>query len=102
MWDCYGLEYLFNITDWDRKRVWSVLKEEVHPASPNLQTLILRAKYNSQRHYEIYLFDADNSITEDDIRDLFKTNPQFIVDFIRKNGNPLYTDRHDTHKRVIV
>ena len=102
MWDCHGLECLFNITDWDHKRVWATLKEEEQPRCPNLQTLLMRARVNSHRHYEIYLFDADNCITEDDIRDQFTDHPQFIVDFIRKNGIKLYSDKITLKNRVII
>lgn len=92
MWCSEGLECLFNITDWEKKKVWSTLKNEKHPKAPNLQMLIIRARVNSHRIYELYIFDADESLSECDIREMFDENPQFLVDFIRKNGEKIYSD----------
>lgn len=102
MWDMYGLEMLFDVTDWSKKVTWATLKEEPVPGGPNLQLMILRARTNSQRCYEIYSFNAESNISEQDIKSAFKDNPQPIVDFIRKNGEKIYSDRSDTQKQVIV
>lgn len=97
----YGLEMLFNVSDWSKKVTWATLKEEPVPGGPSLQMMIIRAKMNSQRQYEIYSFDAEDGITELDIRKGFEDNPQVIVDFIRENGEKIYSDRHNTLKQVI-
>ncbi len=93
MWDQHGLECLFDITGMDHKLIMSMLKGEKFTAPFNIVTMILRARYNSQRHYEIYTFNADNDIDSDTVKQLFDTDPQFIVDFIRREGRQLYSDR---------
>jgi hypothetical protein len=66
-----------------------------------LQSLILRARANSQRHYEIYQFTTDG-IDMDDVKSMFEDNPQFIVNHIRKNGRKIYSDRFEIKNSVIV
>ena len=95
MWDCYGLESAVRIDDFDQQRVLAILKGEDPTKVPlplNLSLWQLRAQVNSQRHYEIYTFDSgDFSLT--DVRNLFETTPQVIVDFVREHGTKIYSDR---------
>lgn len=110
MWDNTGLECLINVTKhekeldiWEKKKMISVLKEEslleLKPKIP-LREMIIRARANNQRHYEIYGFTS--TISEKDVRDMFKREPQFIVDWIRENGVKIYSDRVKTKDVVIV
>ena len=102
MWDMYGLECLFNVTEWSKKKTWATLKEETISDGPSIQMMILRARFNSQRSYEIYSFTALEGVTEQSIRETFETAPQGLVDFIRANGEKIYSDRIDTKKQVIT
>ena len=85
-------------------KIWNTLKEkptvEPYKSTIPLQNLILRARYNSQRHYEIYQFVTDG-LDMDDVKVMFDTNPQMIVDHIRKNGKQIYSDRFETDKVLI-
>jgi arsenate reductase-like glutaredoxin family protein len=63
---------------------------------------MLRARYNSQRHYEIYTVNMDESISEQDIRDMFETSPQGMADLIRERGHKMYSDRVDQKQVKIV
>ena len=99
MWCNEGLETLINITKNEQENIISVLKDEgIRHANP-IQYMILRARYNPQRHYEIYVFDSE--LGEEDIRSMFESNPQVIVDAIREIGHQLYSDR-ETKRPVIV
>jgi hypothetical protein len=100
MWDMYGLECLFDTGEWQKQYMWSILKEEDRPQGPNLQMMILRAKMNNQRCYEIYSFNAEDDLTEDAIKLAFEVAPQGIVDFIRTNGNKIFSDR--TEKKAVI
>lgn len=102
MWDMYGLECLFNVTDWHKKKTWAVLKDESFDQGPSIQMMMLRARVNSQRCYEIYSFNADDGVTEESIRNAFNENPQPIVEFIRKNGEKIYSDRSETKRQIIT
>jgi cell division ATPase FtsA len=61
----------------------------------------MRAQANTQRHYEIYAIGVDGSITQDDIAEMFRTDPQYAADLIRAQGEKIYSDRR-TQKDVIV
>ena len=70
MWCNEGLECVVDLTEDEKNRTWSVLTGKP-PVSrlPSLHHLILRAKFNMQRHYEIYTVEATEGISADDIRD---------------------------------
>ena len=82
--------------------MWSALKgEEPKARLPGLDILILRARANPQRNYEIYTVQVDPDVSLKDIQDMFKDTPQFIVDLVRARGHKLYSDRLYTEDRVI-
>ena len=62
--------------------------------------LLLRARVNSQRQYEIYEFNSTLSYTE--LKDAFNTSPQPIVEWIRKNGVKVYSDYIKSDRKVIA
>jgi len=103
MWDCTGLEYIGDITADDQRVMWETLqgKESPRRALANPHHLRLRAQFNPQRHYEIYIVEATDGITADDIRDMFEANPQMAADTIRRLGTVFYSDRA-TQKAAIV
>ena len=102
MWCNEGLECVVDLTEDEKNRTWSVLKGKP-PVSqlPSIHHLILRARYNTQRHYEIYTVEATESITADDIRDMFEGSPQTAADTIRERGNCLHSDRV-TDDRILI
>jgi hypothetical protein len=103
VWDCYGLESLFNITDWSFKATYNTLMELAPPTHIPLNELMLRARYNPQRNYEIYTFQANKDVTELSLREAFDADPQYMADWVRKNGSKLYSDREtEKGKRVIT
>lgn len=92
MWDCDGLESLFDITGMDHEAMLAGLKGETFKAPFHIGTMILRARYNSQRSYEIYTFSTDPDIDYDCVKEMFKYSPQVIVDAIRDKGDKIYSD----------
>ena len=102
VWDNTGLEYVGNITEDEQRRVWGTLKgKPVGTALPNLNHMILRARYNPQRHYEIYQVQATDGITADDIRDVFAASPQTAADTIRRLGHCYFSDRVQENRVVL-
>ena len=102
VWDCLGLEYSCNLTDFEKDMMWAALKGEKPSARiPNLNLLILRARANPQRNYEIYTVQVEPDVSLKDIQDMFKDSPQEIVDIVRAQGHRLYSDRLYTEDRVI-
>lgn len=101
MWDMNGLEYLTDITKIEKDIMWSTLKgEKPENKFPNLKMLIIRAQANIQRHYEIYVFESQ--ISEKEIKLLFETSPQTIVDTIRECGVKVYSNRAKLEERAII
>jgi hypothetical protein len=84
--------------------MWQQLKGEPvsESAIPNYNHLLLRARYNSQRHYEIYSVEATDGITAEDIREMFETSPQSAADTIRRLGHCLHSDRSEKYKVAIT
>ncbi len=111
MWDNMGLECIYDIDqeltkqqEWEKSKVWNTLQGVETPLRKSnipLKQMILRAKVNSQRHYEIYQFAAQGLDIED-IKSAFESDPQFIVDHIRKNGKKIFSERFEIEKSVIV
>lgn len=106
-WDQTGLEAVVPVSDLERRvqqaeaeKVWHTLADRTPPQNPHarelnqiMTQLIMRARANSQRHYEIYLITADAGITADDVRDMFCNDPQSSADTVRRIGTKIYSDR---------
>ena len=110
MWDMQGLECLFDVdlhmnkyNEWEKQKVVSILKEEQVPIQPQgipLQMLILRARANSQRTYEIYEFNS--TVKYDELKEVFNDDPQPVVEWIRENGKQVYSDYVKQNRKMIV
>jgi hypothetical protein len=100
MWDCHGLEAVARVPN-PADTTFALLKGTEPPKLPNLLHWELRARYNSQRHYEIYVITAQPGITEEDIREMFENNPQSAADTVRRIGHKFYSDR-ETKERAIT
>lgn len=107
-WDQTGIESIIPITqyeEWDKKNTWNALinqPTERNPLTSIVQSLVLRARYNPQRHYEIYAIDCDFDIDEKEWRKIWEENPQGTADLIRSRGEKLYSDRADRNSQVII
>ena len=110
MWDMLGLESLHDVdyhndryNEWERQQVVAILKEEHIPARPTgipLQMMLLRAKVNSQRAYEIYEFNS--TLKYDELKTAFEVDPQPIVEWIRENGKQVYSDYIKQNRKMVV
>jgi hypothetical protein len=110
MWDMNGLEAIYDtksaraeIKAWEKENIFAIIKEEEHRAKPRpipLYLMILRARANSQRSYEIYEFNSALDI--DGVKELFKTDPQIVVDWIRKNGYKTYSDYNANQTNQVI
>lgn len=109
-WDNLGVEFFEEITkhhpdNWAKENLFESLKQEKivrGGLSFNLNALLLRAKMNHHRHYEIYVFTSEDNIGPEDIEEMFTRDPQAFADWVRANHSlELYNDRKTT-KDVIV
>lgn len=109
IYDMFGLESIFSIDDalqevenYEKDKIWKTLKDETVGKCPNpipLQMLLLRARANAHRSYEIYSFET--SLSMNDVRVEFASDPQPIVNWIRENGNKIYSDYTKSDRKVI-
>ena len=100
MWDCNGLEAVEQLPN-PAETTFALLKGTEPPKPPNILHWRLRAQFNTQRHYEIYVFETVKGITKDDIVEMFEASPQHAADTIRRIGTVFHSDRR-TEKAVIV
>lgn len=100
MWDCHGLEAVQYIPD-PAMQTWRALQNLPPDPGPNLEHWRLRARYNTQRHYEIYIIAAAPGIEKEDIEEMFENNPQSAADTIRRIGHCYHSDRAKQDQVVI-
>jgi hypothetical protein len=82
---------------------WAILGNKTVPKENfNIEHWKLRARLNSQRHYEIYAIGVDGSITKEDLVEMFKTDPQYAADLIRARGEQLYSDRRSDKEKIAI
>ena len=99
VWCSTGLESVIPIGQYeliDRENTFRILNDAdplSNPVNHIISTLVIRARYNSQRHYEIYAIEAHDGIKERDIETMFENNPQGAADLVRSIGYKLYSDR---------
>ena len=104
IWHSEGLEHVEDVTAAERGAFLQAIREGSAPncLSKLLQSAILRAQFNPQRHYEIYSITAVSGITTRDIVKMFNASPQTAADTIRRLGYKLYSNRRQTQKEVIT
>ncbi len=109
-WDNLGVEFFEEITEhhpenWAKNHLFDSIKQSKKvekPMSFSLQSLILRAQFNTHRHYEIYVFTSEDEISPRDIQEWFTRTPQEFADWVRENHSyKVYSNRKST-KDVIV
>lgn len=98
-WDQTGIESIIPITqyeNWDQQQLINILKEKPtasNPINSIVNSLVLRARYNSQRHYEIYVIDCSPELDEEFWRGQWQEYPQATADLIRERGLKLFNGR---------
>ena len=106
-WDNTGIDSIVPITQYeqhDRDNTMRILSDEKtvrNPLNNIIQMLVLRAKANPQRHYEIYSVDCSDEMSEDLWREEWASDPQGCADLVRERGIKMYSDRADPRKQVI-
>jgi len=105
-WDCYGIESIVPISQYehiDRDNTMRILAEKPRVSNPMdgiIRNLLMRARFNPQRDYEIYAIDCVEEMDEAFWREQWEEYPQETADLIRERGHKLYSDR-STKERII-
>ena len=106
-WSSEGLESVTPVGHYEQidvENTFRILNNEDpirNPVNTLIQTMILRARYNSHRHYELYAITAMDGITGPDIEGMFEAAPNEAAKTIRNIGVKLYSDRA-VKKRVVI
>ena len=115
-WDMTGLEAVVDVTQdlaagelRDQEVLFDILKEPEanHGNEPwrrissTIQMMTLRARANTQRHYEIYSIQTVDDIDKSTLERLFEDDPQAAAELIRDRGTKLYSDRIAKRTQVI-
>jgi hypothetical protein len=107
-WCEEGLESVIPITQyehWDSENTFRILNNEQtirNPLNNIVQNMILRSKFNEQRHYELYAVDCDTSVSKEDIAQMFELDPQAAAELFRSRGHRLYSARAEKNRVRII
>jgi hypothetical protein len=102
-WNSYGIESIIPISQYeemDKENVWRLLNNEPsvrNPINDIIRSLLLRARMNPQRNYEVYAIDCESSLDEEFWNEQWDTNPQGCADIIREKGLKLWSDRRTSN-----
>jgi hypothetical protein len=101
MWDENGFEVIKDCSTWERESLLNTIAgKELTPAPVNLQNLMMRARFNPQRNYEIWTFNTEESLDEEELWSYAEKTPQELVDMIRSRGSCLYTSSEKSKARI--
>ena len=94
--DTVGFEWIFNVTEYDKKKMWAVLKGDVGVEFPIPRHAVLRARANPQRFPEIWAFESE--MTQTELEEIAEESPQVLADAVRRCGQNVFK----THKPETV
>jgi hypothetical protein len=86
--DNLGFESVLDLTDYDKKAMWSALQDKKIKNEIPLHAMIMRARFNPQRFPEIWTFQSELDLMT--ILQYTKDVPQEMADVIRQHGNPVF------------
>ena len=86
--DTLGFEWIFNVTDYEKKKMWAVLKGDTKVDFPIPRHAIIRAQANPQRFPEIWAFESEISL--DELKEYSEDSPQMLADAIRRCGQNVF------------
>lgn len=95
-WDNTGFEGIIDVGTHLEKEAFDLLvhdKRQDQSISSIYNMMTMRARFNPQRNPEIWTFTSNEDITEESLREVADRDPQWLVDWIRKNGTKMYGER---------
>jgi hypothetical protein len=98
-WDQLGIEAIIPITQYehqDKQNLIRILSEKPtvrNPLDSIVFGLLMRARFNTHRHYEIYSIDCTEGMDEKFWREQWDNYPQETAELIRERGVKLHSDR---------
>ena len=86
--DTLGFEWIFDVTEYEKKKFWAVLKGDTGVEFPIPRHAILRARANPQRFPEIWAFESE--MTKQELDEIAEESPQVLVDAVRRCGQNVF------------
>jgi hypothetical protein len=107
-WDMYGIERCVQIDKFEQLDD-EILMETIRTGEQQpdmfadlVNKMLLRARFNPHRCYEVYAFQTSVDMTEDEVVDMFNATPQRSADLIRTAGVKLYSSRINPNISIIT
>ena len=102
VWDVNGLEAIVDVQETAAADTMALLRDQRGGTlRSELNYFLMRARFNSQRHYEIYSIHTSPEVSGEDLKTMFEADAQTAVDLIRERGTMLYSDRLPPERTVI-
>ena len=117
-WCSEGIESVNDISElmeqseeFEKTQVWEILKSPELQKPQNwairninhmIQAMIMRGQVNPDRNYEIYCIHTNATVTEQDLLNNFKTQPQQTANIIRECGTRIWGHGAGNNKMVIL
>ena len=86
--DSIGFEWIFDVTNYEKKKFWAVLKGDEKVDFPIPRHAVLRARANPQRFPEIWAFESE--MTKQELDEIAEESPQVLVDAVRRCGQNVF------------
>jgi hypothetical protein len=98
-WDQLGIESIVPITQYERIDIDNTMRMLAdkpivkNPLDHIVRAILLRARFNTHRHYEVYSIDCAKEMDEKFWREQWDKYPQETAELIRERGHKLFSDR---------
>ena len=98
-WTMNGIESIVPITqyeEFDKSNLFNMIagkKVEKNPIDSIVRNILLRARVNNHRHYEVYAVECAIDLDEKFWWKQWDEEPQYTAELIREKGHKLYSDR---------
>ncbi len=109
-WDSEGFECLQDIThfhpdNFEKGQLIDALKGnniQPNPLGQQISMMKLRARFNTHRTPEIYIFTTEDDVEFKHVEDWMIADPQSLVDWVRENHwNKILSDYNPKKRKVI-
>lgn len=105
LFDTEGLDSLVPWGDLAQDRMMTKLSGgEMKSENPQhiVSRLMLRARFNSQRSPEVWIYQTDTDIDYNEMQELWEADPQYMADLIRVKGEQLHGDKPGTKRKQVI
>jgi hypothetical protein len=103
LFDTEGLDSLIPWGDLMGDKIIGILSGEEYEHPNNiLNRTLLRARYNLQRHPEVWAYNTADDMDADAMHELWIESPQYMANLVRTKGSQLFGDRSGTKKQPVI